>query len=171
MTSHYTQYYLRQSGGGLADIGPIYKASTFHQKGRGSIGNFFSGLFRYLTPIVTSGVNALKDQTVKTGANILTDIGHKPFKEILKEQGKAALSDLTQRGLVKLKKMQQGSGTKKKYIKRAKNSKKSYSTSKRKTKRFKKQFGLGRKQIGHGKKKKKSKKNKKKTRIIDIFNN
>lgn len=164
MNSHYAQYYLRQVGAGLGDIGTLYHAPLIPQRGRG-IGSFFSGAFNYLRPLFSSGLDALKNQAIKSGASILDNVGTKPLKEVLKEQGKIALQDLAMRGANKLKrkmqggegkrKMQRGKGKRKskkqKYIKSQQTKKKSHSTFKRKG-------------VGKGKKKRKS-------RIIDIFNN
>ncbi len=37
MESHYTRYYLSQSGAGLNDIGTLYKGPLFVQRGRGGV--------------------------------------------------------------------------------------------------------------------------------------
>lgn len=155
MNSYYTQYYLRQGGSGLADIGPIYKLPSFPQRGRGSIGNFFAGLFRHLSPLASSGLSAIKDQALKSGSAVLAEFGKKPLANILKEQGKIALSDLTQRGVNKLKKMQKGSG-RVKHVKRSRG-------RGRKTN----QFGDGRKR----KRKTRNRKSSKRTRFVDILDN
>lgn len=155
MESYYTQYYLRQKGGGLSDIGPLYKSPVFYQRGSG-IGSFFSGLFKHIKPLVSSGIEALKSQSLKTSSAILNDIGKKPINEILKEQGKIAVKDLTEKGLNKLKRMnEQKGGSRKKHIKRRKVSAKSNTkqSGKRQTHR------------------RRVKKKKTKSRIVDIFNN
>lgn len=158
MDSYYTQYYLRQKGAGLSDIGPLYKTPVFYQRGSG-IGSFFSGLFKHLKPLVSSGIDALKNQSLKTSSAILNDIGKKPFKEILKEQGKVAVKDLTEKGINKLKRMnEQKGGSRKKHIKRRKLS----------LKRNTKQLGKGRR---HRRVKSNKKKRTKKLRVVDIFNN
>ncbi len=170
MQSYYTQYYLKQSGRGLSDIGGIYKTPSFYQAGRGGIGSFFAGLYKYLKPLVSSGISALADQSIKTGTNILSEIGQKPFKQILKEQGKNAASELKQRGINKLKRMQGGSGKRKKKsnIKRLKRGKKQHSHPKRRQQRRRKtQAGKGRKR----RRKTKSKIPTKKSRFVDIFDN
>lgn len=107
----YTNYYLSQTGCGLSDIGELYSNPILIQQGRGGIGAFFSGIYRNLKPLIMSGLNALKKQTIKTGSNVLQEIGSKPVKEILKEQGKRAVEDLTEKGLRKLRKLQDGAGT------------------------------------------------------------
>lgn len=174
MNTHYTQYYLRQSGSGLSDIGAIYRSPVFEQRGRGGIGSFFSGLIKHLRPLVSSGLTALKDQTIKTSANILSDIGRKPLKEILKEQGKSAIENLTNRGLAKIRKMQKG-GRRKRNIKRGRVSKSNHSVKKRggRRKRVKKQFGQGKKRRKSNKTTKSVKRRKvaKNQRFVDIFDN
>lgn len=101
MNSHYTRYYLVQSGGNLADIGEVYRSPLIYQRGKG-IGSLFSGLLRYLQPVFTSGAKALKQQALKTGKAILQEVGSKPITNILKEQGKAAAQELAQKCIDKL---------------------------------------------------------------------
>lgn len=114
MDKLYTQYYLIQSGGGLSDIGPLYYAPHFRQRGSGILGNIFSGLVKFFKPLISSGVRTLKDQSIKTGTAILQDIGNKPMHEILREHGKSAVKDLANKGIDKLfKKKQEGSGCRK----------------------------------------------------------
>lgn len=175
MNTHYISYYLRQQGGGIGDIGPLYRSPFILQKGSGGVGSFFSGVWKYLSPLLSSGVSALSNEAAKSGAAILGQVGNKPLKEVFKEQGKVAMKNLATRAADKLKrKMQGGEGRSIKYIKRAKQSYAAHSRSKRK------QAGKGkRKQAGKGKlrkhnKKKTSVKRKRKTakeRFVDIFNN
>lgn len=160
MDSYYTQYYLRQKGKGLSDIGPLYRSPVLYQRGSG-IGSFFSGLFKNLKPLMASGLEALKDQSIKSSSAILNDIGRKPFKEILKEQGKVAVKDLTDKGINKLKRMNEQRGGRRKHIKRRKHM----------IKRTVKQAGKGRKHRTHKKSHKKKKTRKSKSRVVDIFNN
>ena len=113
----YVKYYTIQSGHGLGDIGAIYRAPLVIQKGRG-IGSFFSGLGRFLKPLFVSGLDALRDQSLKTGQNILRDIGSKPLRTIIRDQTIEAAQGLADKAVNKLKwKMQDGSG---KTIKRRK---------------------------------------------------
>lgn len=165
MENAYIDYYTIQIGSGLADIGPLYHNLRFVQQGRG-FGSFFEALFRYLKPIVRSGVNALKDSAFKAGGNILHELGSRPLDEILFDNGKKFGHDLT----TKLgKKFQGGSGlifagaAKRKHdfkgIKAKKLKKSAQSSTKRKkVKPTKKTIN---------KKKKRSKINQ--SRILDIF--
>lgn len=112
MDEVYLKYYQAQAGNGLSDIGQLYHISPkFVQRGRGGIGSFFSGIFRHLKPIIKSGLLALKKQSIKTGVNIIKDLGEKPIKDILIEEGKAAVDELAQKGIKKLQKLQDGKGT------------------------------------------------------------
>lgn len=112
MDKVYINYYLSQVGGGLNDIGPIYGSPRIYQQGRG-VGSFLGGIFKYLRPLIYSGLNAIKKQTIKTGTNVLNDLGKKPFKDIIKERGMQAMDELKEKGLKKLHKMteQSGNGT------------------------------------------------------------
>lgn len=103
-----TNYYFSQTGSGYNS--PVYSNSRFFQRGRG-YGNFFASLLSHIQPFIISGLNALKKQGIKTGTAILEQLGSKPFGEIIKEQGKKAITDLTQKGFKKLKRLQDGSGT------------------------------------------------------------
>lgn len=130
----YTNYYLVQAGSGLSDIGPLYTQPYILQSGSG-IGSIFSGLLKFLRPMISSGLNQIKNQSLKTGAAILRDANNKPLKEVFKEQGKIALKNLAVKGLEKLSKPQEGTGRRKKAIKRRRNTKNighSISSSKRK---------------------------------------
>lgn len=172
MNSHYINYYLRQHGGGIGDIGPLYHSPYILQRGSGGIGSFFSGLWRNLSPMLSSGVSALSNEAVKSGVAVLDQVGKKPLKEVLKEQGKIAMKNLASRAADKLKrKMQGGEGQRKKYIKRVRQVRVAHLPSKRK------QAGKGkrRKRINKTKNKKKppntSLNRRSKERFVDIFNN
>lgn len=169
MHSYYKQYYLRQSGGGLSDIGSLYKSPLHYQRGRGGIGNFFGSIFRHIKPFLRSGLSALSEQAVKSGTDILANVGKKPLKSVLKEQGKIALNNLAERGLNKFKRMQSGKGRRRKNIKRGRVSKKNHSTVKRRRRRKTKQTGTGRKRRRTKSSRRKS--SVKKTRFVDIFDN
>lgn len=114
MEGRYIKYYLSQGGKGIGDIGVLHRSPLIYQRGRG-IGTLFDTVLRVLNPLFYSGFNALKDQAVKTGSAVLRDIGQKPIKSVLKEQGALALQELAERGVNKLKrKMQGGEGIKRK---------------------------------------------------------
>lgn len=108
MAESITNYYLSQTGGAFNS--PVYINSRFLQTGRG-YGNFFASLLSHIRPIILSGWDTLKKQGIKSGKAILEQLGTKPFKELVKEHGKRALTDLTEKGFKKLKRLQDGSGT------------------------------------------------------------
>lgn len=102
MSNPYTSYYLNQSGGGL--IGHIYKSpNTRIQRGRG-LGSIFGGLMRFLRPLLKSGINAVKDQAIKSGIGVLQDIAanKKPLKGILLQRGMEARDNLRDRAMKKI---------------------------------------------------------------------
>jgi hypothetical protein len=106
----YVNYYTVQSGHGLSDIGAVYRGSYAIQDGRG-IGSIFSGLARFIKPLFFSGMEALTDQALTTGKNIIKDIGNKSIHDILKEQAVEATQGLAEKAVNKLKReMQGGSG-------------------------------------------------------------
>lgn len=110
MDQVYTTYYSGQLGGGLSHIGPLYATPRVLQHGRG-VGSFFASLFRTIKPLLFSGVNAIKNQALDTSKAILSDFGRKPLRNILEEQGKHALNNLSEKVIKKISsKFQQGSG-------------------------------------------------------------
>lgn len=112
MAEVYLKYYQNQAGNGIEDIGNLYHISPrFHQRGRGGIGSFFSGIYRYIKPLISSGLKAIKKQSIKTGVNILKDLGEKPIRDILINEGQSAVDALAQKGIRKLQKLQDGEGT------------------------------------------------------------
>lgn len=111
MDKVYLNYYLSQGGNGIDDIGSLYHVSPRYQKGRGGIGSFFSGIYRHLKPLIHSGLKALKKQSIKTSASIINELGTKPIREILVQEGKTAVDELAQKGLKKIRKIQDGDGT------------------------------------------------------------
>lgn len=169
MASRYTDYYLKQVGRGQADIGFLYRGGRGGvQKGRG-VGSFFSNLFRHLKPLFSTGLTAVAEQALNSGSTLLNEIGKKPIKQILKEQGKTAAKNLAVRSVNSLKrKMQTGSGIKGKRRRKSVQSTvvRQVGGKKRRKKPKKKVKRVG------GKKKKSVKRTKKrKSRVIDIFNN
>lgn len=129
MPAHYARYYMQQSGGGGSGegsgsslnggIGMVYHSPQVYQRGRGGVGNFFSGLFQRLQPLMRSGLTAVKNQSLKTGSAIMNDLAeNKNIKNVLKEQGLNALNDLKERGLNKLKRKLNQDGDGVKHIKR-----------------------------------------------------
>lgn len=154
MENVYIQYYSVQTGSGLKDIGPLYHNLRFVQQGAG-FGSFFGTLYRFLKPMIHSGLNVLQNQALKTGSAVLSELGSRPLNEILIEHGKKAGEDLK----TKFKnKFQRGSGLM--FAAKRKPTKKSI-----KAKNAKKRNQSAAKR----KKNKTSKKKSVKSRILDIF--
>lgn len=87
----YTAYYLNQAGSGF---GGVY-TSGLYQKGHG-IGSFLGGLFRCVFPLLKSGSAAVGTELLKSGANIISDIGrNEPVEKIIKSRGKEAINNLS----------------------------------------------------------------------------
>lgn len=95
-TNELLHYYQVQTGNGKPEFGPTYFTPRFVQHGRG-FANFFSAIYQYLKPIITSGLGALKNTAIKTGSSALSEIGSRPFKEILLDYGNKAKNDLQQK--------------------------------------------------------------------------
>lgn len=93
MENTYFQYYTIQTGAGLKDIGPLYYNSRFIQQGSG-FGGVFASLYRFFKPMIQSGLSTLQNQAIKTGASILSEVGTRPLKEVLIENGKKARDEL-----------------------------------------------------------------------------
>lgn len=176
LTMGYIQYYQRQNGGGISDVGELYHSPIFLQRGRG-IGNVFKGLMKHLRPLLKSGVNALKEQSVKSANAIVQDLGNKPLKDILKEQGKLAATNLVNRSINRLnREKQEGSGFMTPFrmgaIKRKHTDTLTHLNTKQGSSKVKKRKTTKKKTIKKSKKKTKkrnpSKKSKQK-RILDIF--
>lgn len=136
MDQVYTAYYTGQLGGGLSHIGSLYVSPRVLQHGRG-IGSFFASLYRTLKPLLFSGANVIKNQAVDTSKAILNDFGRKPLRNILEEQGKIALNNLTEKAVNKISsKFQRGTG--KRSIKHRNKKRKRQSPKRTKAKRIKK---------------------------------
>lgn len=164
MENAYIAYYSVQVGSGLKDIGQLYYNPRFIQQGRG-FGNIFESIFRYLKPVFKSGINALKDSAVKSGTDILKELGSRPLNEILNDHGQKFTQDL---GSKLKKKFQGGSGLMFSGIARRKPTSKSIKARSRKGK---KQLKTKRKssKTTVRKSKRKTKSKKSKQRVLDIF--
>jgi len=161
MDCRYIKYYSLQSGGGNsdADFGQLLRTQRVFQKGRG-IGGFFSGIFRYLKPLLSSALHTLKGEALQIGSDLINT--QKPLKEIIRDRSLQVVDNLRDKAAEKIKQMS-GSGirVKKKSIKGQ-------------LKRSRKQSKPGSK---HDKPKKRKNKNNRKNkniisnkkRILDIF--
>lgn len=153
MENAYIQYYSMQTGAGIKDIGPLYHNYRFVQQGSG-FGNIFGTIYRFFRPMLNSGIKTLRNQAIKTGVSVLSELGSRPINEIITEHGKKAVDELHSKYK---KKFQEGSGlifsgvASKKPMKKIKNDlekrqaksikrKKITKTNQSKTKRSKKQM-------------------------------
>lgn len=107
--SHYVHLYnggISQKGGSLDDIvlydGPSNHHHSHHTQHGAGLGHFFSKAFEVLHPLLSSGVNALKHQGIKSTRAVLSQLGKKDIKTILKEEGERAVKDLGDKALNKL---------------------------------------------------------------------
>lgn len=109
MDALYTRYYNNQSGENLHNIGEIYHTPRIIQYGRG-IGSLFTALLSRLKPLFKTGLNVLKNKSIKIGKEILEEIGTKPMKDILINQGIKAVNHIKEASIEKLNAMQKGRG-------------------------------------------------------------
>lgn len=112
MEPNYLQYYRAQSGRGLQyneDFGGLIRSPKLLQRGRG-LGGVFANLFRYIKPLLYSGLNYFKDEALDAGSQFLQ--GKNP-RDILREKGIAAVDKLREKAAEKINKMS-GSGRKRK---------------------------------------------------------
>lgn len=100
----YIEYYQRQAGAGISDIGPVYVRARTSQRGRG-IGNIFGSIYRFIKPLFASLAPALKSSAINAASGVISDIGSKPFKQILKDNSKNAIKTF-----LNVAKQQTGSG-------------------------------------------------------------
>lgn len=107
--SHYDSYFSNtQVGGSLADIGRVYRAPHNHlQRGRG-FGTILSGIMRFISPYLLSGSKAIGKEALRSGSEILSNIGTMPIGELLKQQGKKSVKNLAEKSSNKLKTFSEG---------------------------------------------------------------
>lgn len=105
-----------QYGLGLGEI-EVYRGPILHnhsyQRGKG-LGRFFARAFQYISPLIKSGINALKDQGIKSAGSIINQLAEeKDLKSILKQESKSALKNLKEKAINKINSsgIQTGSGT------------------------------------------------------------
>jgi hypothetical protein len=153
----YLKHYSNQHGSGLEldNIGLLLKSPKIYQRGRG-IGGIFTTIFRYIKPLLKSGLNFLKDEALHTGADVLRGISdQKPLKDVLKNRGAEIVNKLRDKAVEKINKMG-GSGRKRKNLKPIKGRSKKQKIQSDITRRTKRN-------------KTKRKSSVKKGRILDIF--
>lgn len=172
---------LAQRGSGYNRGIEIYRGPLYKQSGAG-LGSFLNSAFRYLRPLLSSGINALTQQGIKSAGSVLSQLGTKDLNTILNEEGEKAVRNLSEKAINKLKRakgdvssVQKGSGTmplgfsplqlqrlkntpNRKPLKRSTPKKKGQFISRRKVGTAVAALSKGKRQIGSGRKKRKSKK-------------
>lgn len=97
------QMYGAQKGLGFGDIevytGPIHR---FRQQNGAGIGKYFVRAYKYLRPLITSGINAVKDQGIDSTGSILRQLGTKDIRSILEDEGERALKNLGEKAISKI---------------------------------------------------------------------
>lgn len=91
-----------QLGGSLGEIEVYTGPARRYRQGGGGISRYLSTALRYFRPLLSSGLNALKDQGIKSASSIINQIGEKDIKSILEEEGKNAIKNLKQKAINKL---------------------------------------------------------------------
>jgi hypothetical protein len=115
MEQRYVNYFLSQQGGSMNDIGNLYKSKHLFQKGYGNsfttiqhgygIGNFFNGLYKLISPLLFSGLNAVKSEAVNLGKNVLNDYGSESIGKLLNKYGIESVENLKSKAESKIKQM------------------------------------------------------------------
>lgn len=156
MDEYYINYYKNQSGGGhVNDQYLQLKIPRVFQRGHG-VGGIFSGLWRFLQPLLKKGASFASKELLETGSDILSGLStQKPLKTILADRSIQLVDKIRDKAANKIKNMA-GAGTKRKRK----------STSINKHSRKKNNHLVT---YPHPSKKKKVIKNNSKPRILDIF--
>lgn len=105
--SQYEHYFRRiaQSGGSISDIGGVHKSpKLYYQRGRG-FGQALGGIWRILSPYIISSSKAIGREALRSGAEILRNVGSQPLKDLVRSQAKLAGKNLTLKAGEKLKSM------------------------------------------------------------------
>lgn len=109
--SRYEGYFLNaQKGGRISDIGDVYRSSRYLQRGRG-IGDVFSGMIKWITPYLLKGTKALGQEALRSGSEILSNMGTKPLGELVQDQRDRSIKNLSEKAGNTLKRMSQAMGT------------------------------------------------------------
>lgn len=82
----------------METVGPIYRASYRVQRGSG-IGSYLGGLFRIIRPLFVKGIQTVGRETMKTAANVLTDISLKKPDEKIGNIIKRRVSETVDRNM------------------------------------------------------------------------
>lgn len=102
--SRYERYFNGLQTGGKADFGDLHRTSFFIQRGRG-LSDAFGAIIKWITPLLLSSSKAIGREALRSGSEVLSNIGSKPIKELLKEQAGKSLKNLTDKAAENLKRM------------------------------------------------------------------
>lgn len=103
--NQYERYFSHaQTGRGVSDIGAVYSAPHRLQRGRG-LSDVFSGIFKFLSPYILSSTKAIGREALRSGSEILKNIGNQPVRELLKTQAMQSTKNLSEKAATRLKRM------------------------------------------------------------------
>lgn len=132
MTNHYVEYYAEQAA--LRARKQLKRQASHDDillKGCG-IGGVFSNVYRYLKPFIASGLDILKEESIKTAGDIILGINQqKPINEILTDRGVEVIDKIRDTAVKKITRSMVGgkiSSDIKKPLKRMKKRKKNQSS-------------------------------------------
>lgn len=108
MANLYLDYYLEQAGEKTIRKKNYSRRRKVLQHGAG-VGGVFSSVYRYLKPFIASGLDILKDESIKTASDILNGvINQKPVNEVLTDRGVEIVDKLRNTAVKKIKSMKGG---------------------------------------------------------------
>jgi len=70
----------------------------------------------YIKPLFLSGITAIKNQAAETGKAVINELGRKPLRNIIQEQSKIALQNLSNKAINKFTRFQSVSGKRNKRL-------------------------------------------------------
>lgn len=108
--SHYVKYFGGElTGRGVNNIGPVHQSFRFKQRGRG-LSSVFQGIFRFLSPYILSSTKAIGNEALRSGADLLQNLGKKPIKELIRDQRDISLKNLVDKAENKMREMTKQTG-------------------------------------------------------------
>lgn len=101
--SYYVHSYpgSKQIGGSLGEIEIYSGPGRRYRQGGGGIARYLSNALRFFKPLLSSGINALKDQGIKSAGSIINQLGDRDIKSILEDEGQKAIKNLKQKAINK----------------------------------------------------------------------
>lgn len=103
--AYYRQLYSGNQGGyGFEDI-ELYRGPVYRQRGAG-FGSFLRNSYKYLQPLLNSGVNAITNQGLKSASSVLSQLGKKNLNTILSEEGEKIVQNLSDSAIKKIRRLQ-----------------------------------------------------------------